>query len=314
LNNCRIKIQENIPLAPYTTFRLGGPAKFFCEVSNEKELEEAVTFANEKKLAIFWLGGGSNLVVSDDGFNGLVIKIVNGLQFIVKNDNIECWSGENLASIVSCATENSLAGLEWAAGIPGTIGGAVRGNAGAFGGSMAEVVENVRVLDLKDHCYKNFSSKECVFNYRNSIFKENENLVVISIDLRLHNGGNRDELATKVREIIGKRNNRYPKYPSAGSFFQNPVVNDPEIRARFERDIKDKCRDNKVAAGWLVEEAGLRGKKVGHIQVSDSHANFLVNLGGGKASEVVMLASIIKQKIRDEFGVQLSEEVKYVGY
>lgn len=160
----------------------------------------------------------------------------------------------------------------------------------------------------------NYENGECKFGYRNSRFKENEDLVVVSAVLRFDKGGNKAELEAKAKEIIGKRNDKYPKFPSAGSFFQNPVVDNPELIARFERDINDKCREKKIAAGWLITEAGLKGKKVGNIQVSEEHSNFLINLGGGKAADVVMLASIIKQKVRDVLGVQLLEEVRYVGF
>jgi UDP-N-acetylmuramate dehydrogenase len=317
-----INIQENIPLSRHTTFKIGGPARFFCEVKNEHELEEAIKYAKEQKIAAFIMGGGSNIVVNDKGFDGLVIKIVsssNGNQPQVKmkmeNGNIfiECWAGESLASLVKLASSGSLAGLEWAAGVPGTLGGAIRGNAGAYGGSIADVIESVRVLDLDDMRVTNYNLEKCQFKYRSSTFKENEYLVVLSAILRFGKG-DKSELESKIKDTISKRSANYPKFPSAGSFFQNPVVSDLELRARFEKEANCQCKDEKIPAGWLITEVGLKGKKVGNIQVSEEHGNFLVNLGGGKAEEVVMLSSLIKQKVRDELGVQLSEEVKYVGF
>lgn len=334
-----IKIQENIPLSRYTTFKIGGPARFFCEVKNAGELIEAVQYAKENNLAAFVMGGGSNIVVSDNGFDGLVIKIssVSGsghpaIKMRMENGNyfIECWTGENLGSLIKLASDSSLTGLEWAAGIPGTVGGAVRGNAGAFGGCMADVIESVSFIDLEDSSIiknqksnsknindkskvKILSGRKCDFSYRNSVFKQKENLVIVSVVLTLIKG-DKKEIESKIRNIAAKRTDRYPRLPSAGSFFQNPVVNNPELVTRFERDINDKCKDNKVAAGWLISEVGLQGRKIGQIQISDEHNNFLINLGGGTAADVVMLASLIKQKVRDELGVQLIEEVKYVGF
>ena len=334
----QVKIQENIPLSGHTTFKIGGPARFFCEVRNEFELEEAVKYAKDNKIAAFIMGGGSNLVVSDNGFNGLVIKIApssNGKEPLVKmrmeNGNffIECWAGESLASIVKLTCDGALSGLEWAAGIPGTLGGAVRGNSGAFGSCMGELVENAKALYLSENIivvrdeeqsasqptkFKSFNNAGCQFAYRSSIFKQKDSLVVTSVVLRLGKG-NKNEIEEKMREIIKKRTEKQPQgLASPGSFFQNPIVSNPELVMKFEKDRNIKCKDNKIPAGWLIAEAGLLGKKIGSIQVSEEHGNFLVNLGGGKAEEVIMLASLIKQKVRDELDVQLLEEVKYVGF
>lgn len=325
-----INIQENIILAPYTSFKIGGPARFFCEVKNIDELEEAVEYARENNLAAFVMGGGSNILVSDEGFGGLVIKISsqsNGnippLKMRMENSNyfLECWAGESLASLVKLTADSSLSGLEWAAGIPGSVGGAVRGNAGAFGGTMADIIESVKALEIPDIHYQisnklqvaNYKKEKCNFGYRDSVFKQNENLVVVSVVLKLVKG-DKKEIESKIKDTIAKRANRYPNFPSAGSFFQNPVVKDAELIAKFEKDRHEKCRNNKIPAGWLITECDLKGKKVGDVQVSDEHGNFIINLGNGKASDVIMLASIIKQKIRTELNVQLVEEIKYVGF
>ncbi|MFA6048208.1 MAG: UDP-N-acetylmuramate dehydrogenase [Parcubacteria group bacterium] len=330
-----IKIQQNIPLSRYTTFKIGGEARWFCEVRNENELEEAIKYAKDQKIAAFIMGGGSNLVVSDKGFDGLVIKIApnsDGSQPKVKmrmenrNFFIECWAGESFSSIVKLATDGALSGLEWAAGIPGSLGGAVRGNAGAFGGSISDNIESVRVLKLSDSQiiindadpnYKlpinNYENAECQFSYRDSIFKQKDNLVITSVVLKLGKG-NKNEIEAKIKEILAKRKEKQPHLASPGSYFENPIVENNQLIEKFEHDCNTKCRDSKIPAGWLIDEVGLRGKKMGNIQVSNEHANFLVNLGGGKAEEVVMLASLIKQRARDELGVELHEEVKYVGF
>jgi UDP-N-acetylmuramate dehydrogenase len=325
-----LKIQENILLAPYTTFKIGGQAKYFTEVSAEEALCEAVQYAKDNNLPAYVIGGGSNVLFSDKGFDGLVIKLVsqsNGSQPIVKmrmeNGSyfLECWAGESLSSILKLASESSLSGLEWSAGIPGTVGGAVRGNAGAFGNTISDNVENVRILEIPNIKYQisnklqitNLKLQDCAFSYRNSVFKENNNLIITSVALRLQKG-DKTEIEAKIRENIKKRAEKQPQGLSTGSFFKNPVCKDENLRKQFEADTGIKLKDDKIPAGWLIAEAGFFGKKVGNVKVSENHGNFVINLGSGKAEEVVMLSSMIKQKIREEFNIQLVEEVQYVGF
>ena len=315
-----IKIQENVPLAPLTTFKIGGPARFFVEVSAEEALSEALRYAKDNNLKIFILGGGSNILISDDGFDGLVVRFKSGnpkakpLVTQRLSLGVECWSGDNLSSVVNFCRDNSLAGLEWAVGIPGSVGGAIRGNVGAYGGEIKDCVESVKVLDLAgDSDCRVFENGSCQFSYRNSAFKQNPNLIVLSCILKLEKG-DKNEIEAKMKEVIGKRTQKIPTDFSPGSFFQNPTVTDKNLIARFEKDMEVSCRDNKLPAGWLIDEVGLRGKKIGGAMVSDKHANFVINIGGAKAQDVVMLASFIKMKVRDELGVQMKEEIQYVGF
>lgn len=302
-----INIQQNISLAPYTTFKIGGPARFFAEVQNEEELLEALNFAQKNNLEIFVLGGGSNILVSDEGFNGLVIKIIASLE------SLKCWAGNNLSEVVKLAKEHSLTGLEWAAGIPGTIGGAIRGNAGAYNFDMSGVVEEIKVIEIQELKIKTFNNKDCKFSYRSSIFKENKNLIMVSAILKLQKG-DKAEIENKIKEILKKRSEKIPQGQSAGSFFQNPIVDNPELIKRFEKDTGIACKDNKIPAGWLIEEVGLKGKKIGGAMVNEEHGNFVINKGSAKAQDVIILASLIKQQVRDKFGVELKEEVQYVGF
>ncbi|MFA7319680.1 MAG: FAD-binding protein [Parcubacteria group bacterium] len=334
----KIDIQENILLAPFTTFKIGGPAKFFVEVAAEEELLEALNYAKENNLEIFVLGGGSNILVSDEGFSGLVIRI-QATSYKIQDTNLECGAGLLLSEAVRLARENSLSGLEWAAGIPGAVGGAVRGNAGAYGSEIKNSVEGVKVLEISKiqktitkqipnskfqipnppageagkFQISNYKLQNCDFSYRNSIFKQNKNLIVLSCVLNLQKG-DKNEIEGKIREVIRKRTAKIPKESSPGSFFQNPTVSDSDLIKRFEHDTNCQCRDNKIPAGWLIDELGLRGKRIGDIMVSEKHGNFVINLGAGKAQDVVMLSSLIKMKVRDEFGVQLKEEIQYVGF
>jgi UDP-N-acetylmuramate dehydrogenase len=310
-----LKIQENISLAPFTTYRIGGPARYFAEVSAEEALLEALQYAKDNNLKIFVLGGGSNILISDDGFDGLVIRLSGSKSPIglLESNQLECWAGDSLSGVVNFCRDNSLAGLEWAAGIPGSVGGAIRGNAGAYGGEIRDCVESVKILNTDNLQITTYKKHDCAFAYRSSAFKQNQNLIVLSCVLKLEKG-DKDEIEAKIKEVIGKRTQKIPTDPSPGSFFQNPTVTDKNLIAAFEKDMETVCRGNKLPAGWLIDEAGLRGKRIGGVMVSDKHANFVINTGGATAQDVVMLASFIKMKVRDELGVQLKEEIQYVGF
>ncbi|MDD3487437.1 MAG: UDP-N-acetylmuramate dehydrogenase [Candidatus Moranbacteria bacterium] len=327
-------IKENIPLAPLTTFKIGGPARYFSEAGSGEEIIEALEFAREKSLPVFVMGGGSNILVSDKGFEGLVIKI-QSTSYKIHDTNIECGAGCQLSTIVRESIKSGLTGLEWAAGIPGTIGGAVRGNAGAYGGTMADSVESVRVVEIpiaksqasnkfsifnfqfskkSEFQISNFKNKDCKFSYRDSIFKRNPNLIILSVKLGLQKGS-REESEKRIKEIISKRREKQPAdFPSAGSFFKNPSVKKADLLRIFESDTGMEARGGKIPAGYLIDGAGMRGKKIGGAMVSEKHANFIVNTGGATAENVMMLAAIIKTRVRNRFDIQLQEEVQMVGF
>ncbi|MFA6973136.1 MAG: UDP-N-acetylmuramate dehydrogenase [Parcubacteria group bacterium] len=315
-----LNIQENISLAKYTTFRIGGPARFFVEVENAEEIAEAIEYAQNNKFKFFILGGGCNVLVSDSGFDGLVIRIKNTL-FMIHDVSVGCGAGVPLAKVVKDSIESGLTGMEWAAGIPGTVGGAIRGNAGAFGGEMAQGINTVNFIDPaelyeednKTVKIKTFSAADCQFAYRNSIFKQNPNLIILSASLRLEKG-DRAESEKKVKDILAQRSSNQPKGASAGSYFINPVVSNPELLAEFEKETGQKSRGGKLPSGWLIARAGLRGKKIGGALVSMEHANFIVNTGTATAEDITALDSLVKQQVRDKFGVQLQEEVQYLGF
>ncbi len=327
-----IRLQENVPLAPLTSFKIGGPARYFVEVSTEDEILEAVSYAQENNLEIFVLAGGSNILVSDEGFNGLVIRIRN-TKYKIQDTFLEGGAGLSLYSVVREAKENSLTGLEWATGIPGSIGGAVRGNAGAYGSEIKDNIISVKALEINGSQNTNkitnlkskiFTNEECEFSYRDSIFKRNNNLMILDCVLKLQKG-DPVEIKDKMKEIIRKRIEKIPKEPSPGSFFKNPETDNKELIRRFEIDTGKKVTDHvssyqyvdnriKIPAPWLIEEAGLKGKIIGGVMVSEKHANFVVNLGSGKAQDVIMLASLIKMKVRNLWGIQLREEIQYVGF
>jgi len=286
------RVRENVSLKSHNTFRIGGKARYFFVAKNKEDLIKAITTVTDLKLPLFVLGNGSNLLISDKGFKGLVIKIKNQKSKI-KNNLICVEAGVSLGQLVNIASKNNLTGLEWAIGIPGTVGGAIAGNAGAFNKSIGENVSGVEVYDVRNKRIKIFKIKNCKFSYRESIFKKNRNLIIISVKLRL-NKGNKEKIKQKMKAYLNHRIETQPlKLPSIGSIFKN---------------------SKGFFAAELIEKCGLKGKKVEDVKISEKHANFIVNLGKGKARDVVKLISLIKKKVKGKFGVILEEEIIYLGF
>lgn len=305
-----MQIQENIILAPYTTFKIGGPAQYFCLAQSITDVQEAVSFAKEKNLKIFVFGGGSNLLITDAGINGLVMKLdLQKLDFI--DTLVTVGAGLSLAYLLNQSLERGLIGLEFAAGIPGTVGGAVRGNAGTYGQAMGDVVQSIQYLDDNYQLQKMLAS-EADFAYRHSIFKE-KNYLILEVELKLQTGD--IEVAKNlVKERLAYRQNTQPNDPSAGCIFKNIAFEENEASVLRDKGIEiDKFLANKkIPAAYLIEKAGLKGKTIGGAQVSEKHANYIINTGQAKAEDVLILTSFIKQQIRDKYGIQLTEEVQFV--
>lgn len=308
-------VEENVSLAKYTSFKIGGPARYFYVAKNAEDIRGAVQVAKDLKLPYYILGGGNNILVSDQGFNGLVIKVKN--QDIKITDNeISAGAGAVLANLVSEAANAGLKGMEWMAGIPGTFGGAIYGNAGAFDGSIGKMIKKVEVLDPDDLTVKKMKHSECEFAYRDSVFKRNK-YIILSAVLELERG-NQFDIQDLIKEHIKKRGSHSAGFPNAGSVFKNVLI--AENKKVFNRLIKkfpelEKFKaKGKIPAGWFVEELGLRGKKIGGAMIAEKHGNFILNTGDAKATDIVMLTSLIKQKVRVNFGLQLEEEIQYVGF
>lgn len=310
-----IKIKQDIPLAPLTTFRIGGPAKYFIEVNSKDELLEALTWAKKNKEQFFILAGGSNVLINDSGIDGLVIKICKD-EITVHGQEIECGTGANLIKAARLASSDGLTGLEWAVGIPGTVGGAVYGNAGAHGHRIQENVETVEVFNTKKKKFKQFSNNDCCFKYKESTFKQKNDLLIWQIVLKLK-PGNIDSINELINKNLKIRRESQPKLPSAGSVFKNlEIVNIRQLNDNLvnETDERGVVKGGKIGVGWLIERAGLKGKTIGGAKISLEHANFIVNTGKATAEDIVMLISFIKQQVRTKFNIQLQEEIQYLGF
>ncbi|MFZ1720752.1 MAG: UDP-N-acetylmuramate dehydrogenase [Candidatus Moraniibacteriota bacterium] len=307
--------KHQVTLAPYTTFKVGGKASLFVEVSSPIELAEALETAGREQLPVFILGGGSNVLFSDNGFPGLVIRMVDGGVLVKDEGRIVAGSGIPLRDVVHTAAENALAGLETLAGIPGSFGGALRGNAGAFGNDIGRHVISVKTFHKETGMVKEVLAKDCGFGYRESYFKKHPHIVILSAVMSLTPDGVRADIRRVMRETIAKREEKHSQSAlCAGSFFMNPTVRDQELQRDFELESGSTCRENKVPAGWLIDRVGLRGKTIGGAMVSMEHPNYLVNTGNAKAEDIIILSSLIKTRVRDELGVMLREEVQLVGF
>ena len=314
--NIEEKIQENIPLAEFSTFKIGGSAKYFIETKDKNEIGEAFRWASKKDVRVFIMGGGSNLVINDDGVKGLVLKLANN-ETQVKGERLECGAGAGLAKAASLSIRNNLSGLEWAVGIPGaTVGGSVLGNAGAFGCTTSDVVETVEVYNYKKRSFEIFSKNFCKFSYRNSIFKDSRNYLIYKVVFKL-SAGIAKKINSDMERVLKSRLSVQPKLPNAGCIFKNlqfsEILNNNEWLAGKIED-EGVVKSDKLGAGWLIEQAGLKGKTIGGAKISLEHANFIVNTGNASSEDVIMLISFVKQQIRDKFKIQLYEEVQYFGY
>lgn len=310
-----IQIKESVALAPYTTFRIGGAARYFVSASSIEEISEALVWARKNNHATFFLGGGSNILVSDEGFDGLVIQLAQTLPKPAPGKRrVVCFSGCKLADLVEFCAEHGYTGMEDMAGIPGSVGGAVRGNAGAFSMETKDTLLSARAIHRDALRVRKFTKDECEFGYRQSFFKKNHNWIIGEALFEFLEGDTH-ELRKTMEEVVLKRNAKHRQDAQcAGSFFINPTVKNPEIHEMFKKESGKASFDGRVPAGWLVDKAGMRGKKIGGAQVSPDHPNYIINTGNATAEDVIILVSLVKQAVRDMYNIDLQQEVQFVGF
>ncbi|MFH1990302.1 MAG: UDP-N-acetylmuramate dehydrogenase [Patescibacteria group bacterium] len=286
-----MKIKRNISLAKHTTYKIGGLADYFISVKDLEDLKQALEFADDNSLPIFILAGGSNVLFGDDGYRGLVIKI-NNKELKINGEEIIAEAGILMNDAVSKSIENNLAGLEWAGGLPGTIGGAIRGNAGCFGSEIKNIVKEVTVATNNGEI-KLYKNKDCQFGYRDSIFKHNGEIIMSAV-FKLR-PGKKDNLKAIVFDHIKYRQARH-RLPSCGSVFKNCFLKDGSV----------------LPAGALIEACGLIGKTIGGAMITKEHANIIHNFNNAKATDVLDLMNLIKEKVEKKFGIKLEEEVQLI--
>lgn len=285
--NCVVKYDE--PLKYHTTFQIGGKCIALIEPKKVEDIIEAIKICRENNLKFFVIGNGSNLLVPDDGYNGVIIKIKSEFSNIqVEGECLIAHSGAKLSEVYTVAYENSLTGFEFASGIPGTIGGAIFMNAGAYGGEMKDIVESVEVLDLDNYEVKELKNEELDFSYRKSIIQR-KNYIVLTIELKLTKG-NKEEIKAVYEDLREKRNSKQPlNFGSAGSTFKRP-------EGHF--------------ASKLIEDAGLKGYHINDAWVSEKHSGFIVNKGNASYKEVMELIKYVQKVVFEKFEVKLETEVR----
>ena len=280
------------PMSRHTSFQIGGPAEIFVQPATGDEVRQAICLAKEEQIPFFVVGNGSNLLVSDDGFRGMIVQIGRNLQEISVEDNvIYAQAGALLSRVARTALEHGLTGMEFAAGIPGSLGGAVAMNAGAYGGEMKDILTDAEVL-TPDGEIKILSLEELDLSYRHSCIFD-EDYIVLSVHLQLEQGDT-TVIRNRMDELARARREKQPlEYPSAGSTFKRPEG---------------------YFAGALIQDAGLKGYTVGGAQVSEKHSGFVINRGGATAEEVLFLIKQVQKKVKSRFGVTMEPEVRMVGF
>jgi len=284
-----VKVDE--PMRNHTSFKIGGPADFLVTPCSVQSLCEVIKLCKKENLPIFIMGNGTNLLVSDKGIRGVVVKIYDNLNwYVVKENCIEAYGGILLSKLSDIALENELTGLEFASGIPGTLGGAVAMNAGAYGGEMKDVVVETEFID-KDGNLKKIKGEEHQFGYRTSFIQKQSAVAVKSV-IKLKKG-ERAAIKALIDDLTARRQDKQPlEMPSAGSVFKRPEG---------------------YFAGKLIEDCGLRGFSIGGAQVSEKHCGFIVNKGNATSKDILDLIRHIQKTVREKFGVELQTEIKIVG-
>jgi len=301
-----MNVRENTPLAPLTTFGIGGAAKYLMDVRTESDIKEAMAWAKDKSLRLVILGGGSNVLVPDVGLDALVVRLVGDLYGVV-NGAVDSWAGTNLFALIRALGAQGFGGWEKLSGIPGSVGGAVRGNAGAFGPEIKDFVTRVRALNSETGESRDFTNRECDFSYRHSFFKDHPEWIITRVFIELEQVPPA-ESAKLSEETIAERERRHlQNVKAAGSYFMNPKA-PPQIVAMFEKEKQVKSREDRVPAGWLIEKAGMKGATVGGAIASLQHPNYIVNQGTATAVDVIQLAEEVKEAVKSQFGVELAEE------
>ncbi len=306
-----MQFQDNYPLKNITTLGIGGPAKKFVAVKTKEDLIEAIQYAKDQKLSFLLVGGGSNLLVADEGIDALIIQ--NKITDIshLGGVTIQVASGTLLQKLVDFTIQNGLAGLQNLAGIPGTVGGAVYGNAGAYGQTISDHLTTISALNTDNTIIEQFKNSDCNFNYRDSIFKKNK-FPILEVIFRLE-PGDTNTLRQEAEDVLSKRLVKYPpgiKCP--GSFFKNLVA------AQIPQDVlknipPEKIVYGKLPAGALLEEVGAKGQSIDGIEIASYHANLFINQGTGTAKAFYDLAKTYAEAVKEKFGITLEPEVQLIN-
>jgi UDP-N-acetylmuramate dehydrogenase len=305
-----LQVQLHAPLSQHTRFALGGPADIFAETADPDAFLIALEIARQSGLPHTMIGGGTNLIVSDAGYRGIILKF-HGDKITVDSPTVTVEAGAVLQTLVDTANAQGLKGLETMTGIPGFTGAAIYGNAGAYGHSISERVSKVHFHDGAAH--RTFTDEQCEFHYRESIFKRHKEWIILSAELTL-TPADRAELEKTSAGILAIRNEKYPPtMKCAGSIFKNFLLAElpRQVAAALPANV---IREGKVPSAYFLEQAGAKGLSIGDIHVATYHANLIFNGGNGTAEDLLALILDLKTRVYERFGIKLEEEVQYVGF
>jgi UDP-N-acetylmuramate dehydrogenase len=310
-----ITLLRDVPLSQYTRFGIGGPADFYLETADPARFAEAAALVRAVGLDFVVIGGGTNLVAADEGFRGVCLRLTSD-RIAADGIHVEVECGAALQDLVDFTVRRGLKGLETMTGIPGSVGAAVYGNAGAYGHSIQERIRRVRFLDTAPgagETLREFTQAECRFQYRESIFKQNKAWIVLSASLKME-PGDAEQLRETADRILTTRNRKYPpEMRCAGSIFKNFLLSDlpPHVAAEIPATV---IIEGKVPSAWFLEQVGAKGMKRGGIEVADYHANLIYNAGSGTARDLVHIVNELKDRVWRRWEIPLEEEVQYVGF
>ncbi|MEE0516393.1 MAG: UDP-N-acetylmuramate dehydrogenase [Anaerovoracaceae bacterium] len=293
MQKAEISFEEKVSMSRYTSFKAGGEAAFVAEAANEEQLKRILKITSNLEIPHILIGNGSNVLFKDSGYEGIVIRLSQDFAYVNVTDEgrVVCGAAILLSSLSRELMKKELAGFEFASGIPGSLGGALFMNAGAYGGEMKQVVESVRAISADGSSERIFSNEEMKFGYRHSVLSENGYIAVEAV-LNMEKGSG-EKIAERMKELSARRNSKQPvNYPSAGSTFKRP-------EGHF--------------AGKLIEDAGLKGVSVGGAEVSSLHSGFIINKGGATATDILDLITLVRNRVYDESGIMLEPEVRIIG-
>ena len=305
-----LTVLRDAPLAAYTRFAIGGPADIYAETESVESFIQALAVARASGLEYMVMGGGTNLIVADPGYRGIMLRFV-ARKILAADDRLNCDAGAVLQDLVDFSIERGLKGLETLAGIPGSVGAAIYGNAGAYGHSISESVRQVRFFDGER--VRVFDREDCEFHYRESIFKRHKEWIIFSTELRLAHA-DAATLRKIADDILKVRNEKFPvTMKCAGSIFKNLLF--AELPAAVAAQVPETAvREGKVAAAYFLERVGAKGMTRGDMHVAAYHANLIYNAGRGTAADLRALIQELKDRVERQFGIELEEEVQYVGF
>ncbi len=305
-----VSVSKGLLLSDRTRFGIGGPAELYVEAASEPGFSAALRIAQSSGANYSVIGAGTNLIVSDEGFHGIVLRFTANR---ISSDAtmVRAEAGAELQALVDYSIEHGLRGLETMTGIPGSVGAAIYGNAGAYGHSIDERVERVRFLD--GDTTRGFTASECQFRYRESVFKEHKDWIILGVELHM-TPAPAAELRHTADDILKVRLSKYPvAMQCAGSIFKNLIL--AELPENVRRQIPERVvREGKAPSAYFLEQVGAKGMRSGGLRVADYHANLIYNDGGGTARELCALIDDLKSRVQAKFGLELEEEVQYVGF